>query len=78
MKELGKAIITPFSAPYVTVGPASPLKPAELAGMAELPTVSPPLPLPPELFMGMDQLYRHFLSHRAVQVMKDLHGGEEK
>ena len=78
MKELGKAITTPFSAPFVTVGPAPPLKPAEVAGMAGLPATAPPLPLPSELFMGMDQLCTYFSRHKAVQVMKELHGAEEK
>lgn len=41
--------------------------------------VAPPRPLPAELFMGMDQPCRSYSSrHKAVQVMKELHGGEEK
>lgn len=72
MKQLGKATIARFSAPYITVGPTSPLKPAGGTGMAGLPAVTPPLPTP------SDQLCRYFSRHKAVQVMKELHGGEEK
>lgn len=78
MKELGKATTAPFFAHYITVGPTSPLKPAEGAGMTGLPAATPPLPLPLEVFMGMDQLCSYFSRLKAVQVMKELHGGEQK